>query len=68
LAAQPVVESTSHFDGFALGVGFVLMLMAGSLLHGLLRDRGFGILGNGVFLFVGIVIGVFVMRGCQAFL
>lgn len=34
------------------------MLISGSLLHSLLRDRGFGAFGNGFFLFLGLALGI----------
>ena len=69
MPTQPVVELTSHGNfGLAAFVVFVLMMMAGTLIHGALRDRGFGAIGNGFFLFIGMVVGVFVMRGVQGLL
>jgi hypothetical protein len=65
LTHQPVVESTSNF-GFGLALAVVLLAMAGTLLNAVLKDRGFGVAGNGFFLGLGLLIGVGAMRGIQA--
>lgn len=66
---QPAIETASHglFYG-AVFVVFAIMIMAGALLHGAMKSRGFGTVGNAFFLFVGTVTGVFVMRGIQGLL
>jgi hypothetical protein len=66
LATQPVVESTNENFWLNVFVTFMLMLIVGSMLHAMLRDRGFGAVGNGVLLFVGLLVGALVMRGFQA--
>ncbi len=64
---MPTHTVESNHVSFWVGavIVFVLMVLAGAVIHGGLRDRGFGTLGNGFFLFIGLVIGVFVMRGIQ---
>lgn len=68
MTPQPVVELTgSPYTAFGYFLAFVLMLMAGTVLNGFLRDRGFGVVGNGFFVFVGIALGVLAMGGFQTY-
>jgi hypothetical protein len=65
---QPVVEAANDYFWVGIGLGFVLMIMAGYVLNAVLRDRGFGTFGNGAFLFVGLALGVNVMKLAQRLL
>jgi hypothetical protein len=64
---QPVVESTSSLAvTLPLTLGVILVL--GYALNAVLRDKGLGIFGNGVFMFIGLWTGAFFMSLCQTYL
>ena len=64
---QPVVESTNSL-AVTLPVTLAVILILGYALNSVLRDKGLGIFGNGIFMFIGLWVGAFFMSLCQTYL